>query len=366
MRSNTKIGNLNKQRIKKLSKQDNKGSENSRKKVKDCDLEKAAIIYLHLFRKVENTRKIEYSDFYDTWIKWFPEDSYGCGNIVKQAFNKTVGHAGTTEDSIISYRNTVKIFNMDMVTPNDMKELEELAARKGCTVRTTKSLDKNLSGFCVKKIAPPNYQFRKSNILLGERYSCTFQTAKKYLSNLPDIDDLKSAQEHLKNILITDTTIQEKVNAIHKFPYYVVTYDFELYLNRLVMKCDSWGVLKAALQFGNKVHALSTTNEKPLNVKMNRNATKSLEQLGLFSNDRITKKMINACIRKAEISPDCAEWREEDFKKFTKQLNDNYPQKYQYIRDRYSKMKDYKLWILNKHTGKSYKILEREMKSFLE
>ena len=107
-------------------------------------------------------------------------------------------------------------------------------------------------------------------------------------------------------------------------------------------------------------------NEKPLNVYANRNASKSLEQLGLFSNDRITRKMIASCIKRSGISTDCMEWTEEDFSKFTEALSNNYSAKYQYIRDRYPKLRDYKLWILNKHTTKGYKTLEKEMKDFLK
>ena len=39
--------------------------------------------------------------------------------------------------------------------------------------------------------------------------------------------------------------------------------------------------------------------------------------------------------------------------------------KYQYIRDRYPNLRDYKLWILSKYTNEGYKTLEKEMKDFL-
>ena len=54
-----------------------------------------------------------------------------------------------------------------------------------------------------------------------------------------------------------------------------------MYLDKFVRKCDSWGVLKAALQLCDKLHVLNSMNEKPLNVYANRNARKSLEQLGV-------------------------------------------------------------------------------------
>ena len=52
---------------------------------------------------------------YKRWVKWYPSDAYGCGKIIKQAFNKTVGLAGNTEESIRAYRDSVKIFTPDMV-----------------------------------------------------------------------------------------------------------------------------------------------------------------------------------------------------------------------------------------------------------
>ncbi len=338
----------------------------TRKKAKEYDLEKAAVIYLHLFMNTKDVEKIDYSTFYKTWTAWFPVDAYGCGKIIKQSFSKTVECAGNTEDSIRSYRDSVKIFTMDMVTSDNMRELKKLAVKKGCSVKRSKDLEKNLSGFCIKKITPSNYQFRKSNILLGKKYECSYESAKKYLLSLPDISDVRLAQDHLKSILTTDATIKEKIDAIHKFPYYVATYDFDLYLDRFVRRCDSWGVLNAALQLCDKLHVLNTMTEKPLDVKANRNASKSLEQLGLFNSDRITKKVIASCIKNSGISTDCTEWTEEDFNKFTNEISNNHSAKYQYIRDRYPKLKDYKLWILNKYTGKGYKNLEKEMKDFLK
>ena len=370
MRRKTKSKKLNNQRIKQINKQIHKKSEDSkknpRKKMNKQDLEKAAIVYLHLFTKRKDTQKIDYSSFYDTWVKWFPVDSYGCGNVIKKSFNKIVECAGNTKESIQSYRDSTRIFNVDDITKDDMEELRELATKKGCFIETTKDLGKNLSGFCVKKIAPRNYQFRKSNILLGEKYECSYRSVKKYLLNLPDIDDLKAAQDHLKSILIANTTIKERIKAIEEYPYYVSTYDFDLYLDRFVRKCDSLGVLEAALQLCNKLHVLNTVNEKPIDARANMNAKKSLEQLGLFAYGRITRKMIATCIRKSGISEDCTEWTNEDFSKFTDELSNNYSAKYQYIRDRYPKLKDYKLWILSSYTGKNHKTLEKEMKDFLE
>ncbi|MCM1160625.1 MAG: hypothetical protein NC412_05310 [Roseburia sp.] len=366
MRTKTKNKKLNDQRIEQMNKQNGKSVQNVRKKVQKYDLEKAAIIYFHLFMDTKDVKKIDYSTFYKTWIKWFPADAYGCSKIIKQSFSKTVQCAGSTEESIRAYRDSVKIFTMDMVTSDDMRELKELATKKGCSIKRSKDFEQYLSGFCIKKITPPNYQFRKSNIILGEKYESSYESAKKYLLNLPDINDLRLAQDQLKNILSTDTTINEKIDAIQKFPYYVATYDFDLYLDRFVRRCDSWRVLNAALQLCDRLHVLNTMTEKPLDVKANRNASKSLEQLGLFNSDRITKKVIASCIRNSGISTDCTEWTEEDFNKFTNEISSNHSAKYQYIRDRYPKLIDYKLWILSKHTGKGYKILEKEMKDFLK
>lgn len=237
-----------------IQKINQKNKKQIRKKINPNDYEKAAIIYLNLFMKSKNVNTIEYSTFYNTWIRWFPMDDYGCGKIIKKAFNKTVQCAGNTEESIRLYRDSVKIFTIDSVTSNDIKELKELARKKGCSVVWSKDLEKNLSGFCIKKVTPPEYRFRKSNILLGEKYDCSYKSAMKYLSNLPDIEDLKSAQSRLKSVLITDATIKEKVDAIHEYPYYICTYDFDLYLDKLVRKCDSWGVLKAALKLCNRLH----------------------------------------------------------------------------------------------------------------
>lgn len=358
---------MNEQRIRQMNTQKSiqNSKKNIRKNAKSYDLEKAAIIYLHLYMKTKDVDKIDYSSFSKLWVEWFPSDAYGCEKIIKESFNKTVESAGNTEESIRLYRDSVKIFSLDMVTSDDMKELKKLAERKGCSAKRSKDLEKNLSGFCIKKITPPEYQFRKSNILLGEKYDCPYETAKKYLSNLPDIEDLKLAQEHLRNILIGNVTIKEKIDAIHEYPYYVSTYDFDLYLDKFVRKCDSWGALRAALQLCDKLHVLNTMTEKPLNVYANRNASKSLEQLGLFSNDRITRKMINTCIKDSGISTESTEWTEEDFDKFTDVLSNIYSMKYQYIRDRYPNLRDYKLWILSKYTNKGYKTLEKEMKNFL-
>lgn len=368
LRTKTKTRKMNEQRIKQLNMQkgNQKSKKNIRKSAKAYDLEKAAIVYLHLFMKERDVDKIDYSAFYKRWVKWYPSDAYGCGKVIKQAFNKTVGLAGNTEESIRAYRDSVKIFTPDMITTEDMKELRILAKSKGCFVKRSKELDRYLSGFCIEKITPKKYQFRKSNVILGENYDCSYETAKKYLSNLPDIEDLKSAQNELRSVLITDATIKEKVDAIYKFPYYICTYDFDLYLDKFVRNCDSWGVLKAALQLCDKLGVLNTMNEKPLNAYANRNASKSLEQLGLFSDDRITRKMIATCIKKSGISTDCMEWTEDDFCKFTDALINNYSAKYQYIRDRYPSRRDYKLWILNKYTAKGYKTLEKEMKDFLK
>lgn len=367
LRAKTKTRKMNEQRIKQMNTQKSVQSskKNVRKNAKPYDLEKAAIIYLHLFMKTKDVNKIDYSTFSSIWVKWFPSDAWGCGKIIKQAFNKTVQCAGNTEEAIRLYRDSVKIFSVDMITSDDMKALKKLAKKKGCSIKRSNDLEKNLSGFCIKKIAPPEYQFRKSNVILGEKYDCHYETAKKYLSNLPDIEDLKLAQERLRSVLITNATIKDKIDAIHQYPYYISTYDFDLYLDKFVKKCDSWGVLNAALQLCNKLHVLNTMNEKPLNVYANRNASKSLEQLGLFSNDRITRKMISTCIKLSEISMECTEWTKEDFAKFTDALSSNYSAKYQYIRDRYPSHRDYKLWILNKYTTKGYKVLEKEMKDFL-
>lgn len=368
LRTKTKTRKMNEQRIKQMNAKNSiqKSKKNIRKHAKPYDFEKAAIIYLHLFMKTKDVGKIDYSTFSNMWVKWFPVDSCGCKKIIKQSFDKTVKEAGNTEESIRLYRDSVKIFSEDMSTSDDMKALRELAEKKGCFVKRSKELERNLSGFCIEKITPKKYQFRKSNVILGESYDCPYETAKKYLSNLPDIEELKSAQNRLRDVLITDATIKDKVDAIHEYPYYICTYDFDLYLDRFVRNCDSWGVLKAALQLCDRLGVLNTMNEKPLNVYANRNASKSLEQLGLFSNDRITRKMIATCIKKAEISIDCMEWTEEDFGKFTDALSNNYSAKYQYIRDRYPNLRDYKLWILNKHTTKGYKTLEKEMKDFLK
>lgn len=355
---------MNEQRIKQINMQ--KGIQNSKKNTKKCakkdDLEKAAIIYLHLFMKTKDVDKIDYSAFSKIWVKWFPSDDK---KIIKQAFNKTVECAGNTEELIRLYRDSVMIFTPNMITSEEMKELKILAEEKGCFVKRSKDLERYLSGFCIEKTTPKKYQFRKSNVILGKNFDCSYVTAKKYLSNLPDIEDLKSAQNQLRSVLITDATIKEKVEAIHEYPYYICTYDFDLYLDKFVRRCDSWEVLKAALQLCDKLGVLNTMNEKPLNVYANRNASKSLEQLGLFSDDRITRKMIATCIRKAEISMECMEWTKDDFDKFTDALSNDYSAKYQYIRDRFPNLKDYKLWILNKHTTKGYKILEKEMKDFL-
>ena len=368
LRTKTKTRKMNEQRIKEMNTKNSvqKSKKNVRKSAKAYDLEKAAIVYLHLFRKERDVDKINYSAFSKRWIQWYPSDAYGCGNIIKQSFNKTVERAGNTEESIRAYRDSVKIFTPDMITTEEMKELRILAESKGCFVKRSKELDRYLSGFCIEKITPKRYQFRKSNVVLGENYDCSYETAKKYISNLPDIEDLKSAQNRLRDVLITDATIKEKVDAIHKYPYYICTYDFDLYLDKFVRNCDSWGALNAALQLCDRLGVLNTMNEKPLTAYANRNASKSLEQLGLFSNDRITRKMIATCIKKSGISTDCMEWTEEDFGKFTDALINNYTAKYQYIRDRYPKLKDYKLWILSKHTTKGYKVLEKEMKDFLK
>lgn len=266
---------MNEQRIKEMNtkKSIQNSNKNTRKHMKPYDLEKAAIVYLHLFMKERDVDKIDYSAFYKRWVKWYPSDAYGCGKIIKHAFNKTVGLAGNTEESIRAYRDSVKIFTPDMITTEDMKELRILAKRKGCFVKRSKELDRYLSGFCIEKITPKKYQFRKSNVILGENYDCSYETAKKYLSNLPDIEDLKSAQNELRSVLITDATIKEKVDAIYKFPYYICTYDFDLYLDKFVRNCDSWGVLKAALQLCDKLGVLNTMNEKPLNAYANRNAS---------------------------------------------------------------------------------------------
>lgn len=365
MRTKTKNEKLNEQRIKQMQKDTQNSKKNIRKNAKAYDLEKAAIIYLHLFKKTKDVDMIDYSTFSKIWVKWFPSDAYGCNKIIKQAFNKTVERAGNTEESIRLYRDSVMIFTPDMITSEEMKALKILAEEKGCFVKRSNDLERYLSGFRIEKITPPKYQFRKSNVILGEDFHYPYETVKKYLLNLPAIEDLKSAQDKLRSVLITDATIKEKIDAIHEYPYYICTYDFDLYLDKFVRKCDSWGVLKAALQLCDKLHVLNTINEKPLNVYANRNARKSLEQLGLFSDDKITRKMIASCIRKAEISTDCMEWTKKDFVKFTDELSNNYSAKYQYIRDRFPDMKDYKLWILNKHTGKGYKILEKEMKNFL-
>lgn len=368
MRTKTKSRKLNEQRIRQMNTKNSiqNSNKNTRKHMKPYDLEKAAIIYLHLFMKTKDVDKIDCSAFAKIWVKWFPADACGCKKIINRAFNETVQCAGNTEESIRLYRDSVKIFSLDMITSDDMKELKILAEKKGCFVKRSKDLEKDLSGFRLEKITPKKYQHRKSNVILGEKYDCSYETVKKYLSNLPDIDDLKSAQNRLRDVLITDATIKEKIDAIHEYPYYICTYDFDLYLDKFVRKCDSWGVLKAALQLCDKLGVLNTMNEKPLNVYANRNASKSLEQLGLFSEDRITRKMIATCIKKSEISTDCMEWTKEDFDKFTDALSNNYSAKYQYIRDRYPNLRDYKLWILNKHTGKSYKTLEKEMKDFLK
>ena len=368
MRTKTKSKKMNEKMFRQMDKRNSiqNNNKNTRKHVKPYDLEKAAIIYLQLFTYTKDVEKIDYSSFYKTWVKWFPVDDYGCENIIEQSFKQIVECAGKTEASIRSYRDSVNVFTVDMVSSDDMKELKELAMKKGCSIKRAKDLEKNLSGFCVKKIAPPNYQFRKSNILLGEKYDCSYKTAKKYLSNLPDIDDLKSAQNRLKSILMTNATIKEKIDAIYEYPYYICTYEFDLYLDKFVRKCDSWGVLKAVLQLCDKLNVLNTMNEKPINVRANRNARKSLEQLCMISYDRITKKMINSCIKKSEISTDCMEWTKEDFDKFTDVLSNNYSEKYQYIRDRYPNLRDYKLWILNNYTNNSNKYLEKEMKIFLK
>lgn len=368
LRTKTKTNKMNEQRIKQMNMQKGtqKSKKNVRKSAKAYDFEKAAIVYLHLFKKEKDVNKIDFSAFYKRWIQWYPSDACGCKKIIKKSFDKTVKEAGNTEESILAYRDSVKIFTSDMITSEEMKNLKILAEVKGCFVKRAKDLERYLSGFCIEKITPKKYQFRKSNVILGENYDCPYETAKKYLSNLPNIEDLKSAQDRLKNILITDATIKDKVDAIHEYPYYICTYDFDLYLDRFVRNCDSWGALKAALQLCDRLGVLNTMNEKPLNVYANRNASKSLEQLGLFRNDKITRKMIATCIKKSEISTDCMEWTEEDFDKFTDALINNYTAKYQYIRDRYPNRRDYKLWILNKHTSKGYKTLEKEMKDFLK
>lgn len=343
-----------------------KNKKQIRKKVKPYDLEKAAIIYLNLFMKTKDVNKIDYPTFYNTWIKWFPMDDYGCGKVIKESFKKTVENAGSAEESIKSYRDTVKIFTIESITPDEMKEINDLAMKKGCFIERADNLEKNLSGFCVKRNIPSKYQCNMSNILLGKKYECSYELVKKYLLSLPDIEDLRSAQENLRNVLITDATIKEKIDAIHKYPYRVSTYDFDLYLEKFVRKCDSWGVLINALKLCNRLNVTNTINGRPLDVSVNRNAKKSLEQLDLFSSDKITQKVITSCIKKSGISTDYTEWTKEDFNKFTDILKNDYPAKYQYIRDRKSDLKDYKLWILNKYTNKEFKTLEKEMRDFLK
>ena len=67
MRTKTKSRKLKDQKIKQMNTQKQKCIQNVRKKVKEYDLEKAAIIYLHLFTNTKDVEKIDYSTFYKTW-----------------------------------------------------------------------------------------------------------------------------------------------------------------------------------------------------------------------------------------------------------------------------------------------------------
>lgn len=147
---------MNEQRIKQMNAKNNiqKNGKNIRKHPKMYDLEKAAVIYLHLFMKTKDINKIDYSSFSKLWVKWFPSDVHGCKKIIKRAFEKTVKEAGNTEEAIRLYRDSVKIFSEDMITSEDMRALRKLAEKKGCFVKRSKELERNLSGFRIEKITP--------------------------------------------------------------------------------------------------------------------------------------------------------------------------------------------------------------------
>lgn len=65
LRTKTKTRKMNEQRIKQLNMQkgNQKSKKNIRKSAKAYDLEKAAIVYLHLFMKERDVDKIDYSAF---------------------------------------------------------------------------------------------------------------------------------------------------------------------------------------------------------------------------------------------------------------------------------------------------------------
>lgn len=334
-----------------------------RDKVKPYDIEKAAIVYLALFMKTQDVKLIDYKKFSSKWTTWFREDAWGCGDLIKKAFKQTVAKAGDTEESIRTYRNSVMIFPDDSLSdPEERKALRELAERKGVRVRREENHDRYVSGVRIEKKAIKKYQHRVGNVLRGENYTCTLEEEKNFLNGLPDVIDVRN--EQTKIILATqDKRFDEQVKAFNHYPYWISTSDFDIWMDRFVRNCSSQRVLKAAVKLCKKLKIRNTMNEQILNEYANRKAHKSLETLGLFAQDRITIDNIKHCIRESGISEDYHEWTKEDFALFTDTFEKYRPDKYDYIRDRKPDMKDYKLWIIQKYTGKGFKELEKELKN---
>lgn len=344
-----------------MSKRKLNNDKDVRRKTKPKDYEKGAIVYLHLFRKLGSTEAILYPKFSSKWISWFPEDDYGCGKIFKKVFHETVIKAGKTEESIKEYLDNVRICKDEYIP----KEIHEIAKRKGCKVKRSNNPERYLSGYMVKKDCAKKYRNNKSAVLIGLNYDCTLESVENYLNNLPDSIDVRRSQTELQKVLDVGS-MDDKVKAIRSYPYWICTYDFNVFLFKYARSCDTQTVLNAIVKLCRKLNVTHMSNGNPIDNRISKNAYKSLEQLDLFSRDSNVHKKLQKCVTDAELEEDYIKWSADDIKKLKASIQKLYPREYDYIIDRYPNNEDLLLWVANKITNNGYKEIVKTIEQHKE
>lgn len=300
------------------------------------DREKGAIVYLDLFRKMQDTSLIEYGIFSWKWTNWFKADASGHSQIVRKVYKETVMYAGKTEEEIQNYRNTFLLYP-ERVIPDDLKEMAESTIVR---VELAKNTNRYLSGFRVVR------EENNHEVLKFGDYSGTYEEIKKYLRSLPTKESVLQSEKYALDILKDDNaTLGRKLRVVSSYSQKICTKKFALVIERLIKKTNSMQILNAAMLLAQRLDIRNSTNNKPLIRKVNKNAYVKLERIPPFNKKKQVEKMIDNCISDAGISRDYTSWERAQWKLLKKALFKLYPKEADILHDRKPDAKAFKKWL---------------------
>lgn len=307
-----------------------------RKLAKRIDYEKGAMVYLSLFKRVRNVSLIDEDHFYKKWRQMFKEDASGHMSIMRAVYERTVGMAGITEESVIAYRESW-FMNQDRIIPNELKQLAEQTVVE---VQIAKNTDRHLSGYRIVR--------RESNqdVLVYPDYSATERDIKKYLSKQPPKEAVLKSEKYLLDILRNEeSTISHKANALSRYNQNACTKEFARAIERLIKNTNSMQILNAACYLAQRLDIKNSMNNKPLKKKINEKAYVPLEKIPPFNDRDKVKRMLNDCVTKANISNDYTEWSKGTAKLIKRTMFELYPKEAELVHDRKHTAKLFYKWI---------------------